>query len=114
MVREPRQMPQLQLKTEVRMFQGEWYAKKDWLCGSEEENSLFCWPCLLFRPGVSQSWTETGYSNMRNILSDGKKHEKSSLIWRTTRCGKHTVTQRASMFCFQEPEEKKLSATRKK
>ena len=39
---------------------------------------LFFWPCLLFRLGVSQIWTETGYTNMRQFLSDCKKHEKAS------------------------------------
>ena len=38
---------------------------------------LFCWPCSLFRPGSSQTWTETGYSNMRGFLSDCKKHEQA-------------------------------------
>ena len=76
MVREPRPMPQLQLKTGLRMFQGEWYAKKDWLCGSEEKNSLFCWPCLLFRPGGFPILYRDRIL-MQNILSDCKKHKKS-------------------------------------
>ena len=50
---------------------------------------LFCWPCLLFRPGASQTWTETGYTNMHGFLSDCKKHEKASAhlgaykMWKT-------------------------------
>ena len=28
---------------------------------------LFCWPCQLFRPGVSHTWTETGYTNMQGL-----------------------------------------------
>ena len=39
---------------------------------------LFCWPCLSFRPGVSQTWTEAGYTNMQGFLSNCKKHEKAS------------------------------------
>ena len=76
-VQQPRPMPLLMLKTGGRSFQEDWYSKKDWLCGSNSSNSLYCWPCLLFKPGVSQSWTEKGYGNMRNVLSDGRKHEKS-------------------------------------
>ena len=76
-VQQPRPMPVLKLKTGNRTFQKDWYTKKDWLCGSVLRNSLFCWPCLLFRPGVSQSWTERGYGNLRNNLPDGGKHEKS-------------------------------------
>ena len=76
-VQQPRPMPDLKIKTGDRSFQMEWYAKKDWLCGSVVRNGLFCWPCLLFKPGASQSWTERGYTNLRNVLPDGKKHEKS-------------------------------------
>ena len=49
---------------------------------------LFCWPCL-FRPGASQTWTETGYTNMHGFLSDCKKREKASAhlgahkMWKT-------------------------------
>ena len=77
-VQQPRPMPNLNIKTGDRSFQLEWYSKKDWLCGSIIRNGLFCWPCLLFKPGVSQSWTDRGYTNLRNVLSDGKKHEKST------------------------------------
>ena len=50
---------------------------------------LFCWPCLLFKPGASQTWTETGYTNMQGFLSDCKKYEKASAhlgaykMWKT-------------------------------
>ena len=36
------------------VFQEVWYTKKDWLCATEDKERLFCWPCLFFRPGVSQ------------------------------------------------------------
>ena len=51
--------------------------------------ALFCWPCLLFRPGISRSWTVTGYTNMHGILSDLRKYIKSNShmesykIWKT-------------------------------
>ena len=51
--------------------------------------ALFCWPCLLFRPGISRSWMVTGYTNMHGILSDLQKHIKSNShmesykIWKT-------------------------------
>ena len=50
---------------------------------------LFCWPCILFRPGLSQTWTETGNTNMQGFLSDCRKHEKANAhmeaykMWRT-------------------------------
>ena len=70
-------MQNLKRKTGDRSFQLEWYSRKDWRCGSFTRNGLFCWPCLLFKPGISQSWTERGYTNLRNVWPDGKKHEKS-------------------------------------
>ena len=76
-VKQPRPMPKLKIKTGGRSFQLELYSKKDWFCGSVIRNGLFCRLCLLFTPGVSQSWTEIGYTNLRNPLPDSKKHEKS-------------------------------------
>ena len=56
-------------------FQMSWYSKKEWLCGSTFKHKMFCWPCLLFCPSTSATWTKTGYKNMRGFLSDCKKHE---------------------------------------
>ena len=70
-------LPKLEIRRHERLFRQEWYTKKDWMCGSESRQSLFCWPCLLFRPGTSPSWTITGYKNMRGFLSDCQKHEKA-------------------------------------
>ena len=58
-------------------FQMSWYSKKEWLCGSVFKCKMFCWPCLLFCPGTSATWTKTGYKNMRGFLSDCKKHENA-------------------------------------
>ena len=69
--------PKLGLQCRGRKFRAEWYEKKDWLCGSEGKQGLFCWPCLLFRPGLSATWTVTGYRNVQGLLSDCKKHEAS-------------------------------------
>ena len=91
-VQQQRPMPKLQLKTKGRVFQEDWYQKKDWLCGSEGMKGLFCWPCLLFRPGASQTWTETGYTNMHGFLSDCKKNmRRPVLIWGHIKCGKRLM-----------------------
>ncbi len=58
-------------------FQMSWYSKKEWLCGSVFKRKMFCWPCLLFCPGSSETWTKSGYKNMRGFLSDCKKHENA-------------------------------------
>ena len=88
-IQEGRPQPKLGIKTKDRVFQDEWYSKKDWLCGSEGKNRLFCWPCLLFRHSHSTSWTKTGYFDMHHFMSDCKKHERAKShmeaykLWRT-------------------------------
>ena len=72
-----RPTPNLTLTTKGRVFQETWYARKDWLCGSTVSKKLFCWPCLLFCPGTSPTWSKNGYGDMRSFLSDCKKHEKA-------------------------------------
>eukprot|EP00795_Rhopilema_esculentum_P004178 gene4178-20364_t len=73
----------LAIRNKSRVFKEECYNTKDWLCGSKGENSLFCWPCLLFRPRQSTTWTMTGYNNMQDFLSDCQKHEKAKYRIRT-------------------------------
>ncbi|CAB3981727.1 zinc finger MYM-type 1-like isoform X1 [Paramuricea clavata] len=89
-----RPMPNLQSTTGPhRSFQVSWYTKKDWLCGSLTKKAMFCWPCLLFCPGTSSSWTKTGFRNMKGFLSDCKKHERARFhmaaykTWKTYGCG---------------------------
>ena len=82
-IQQQRPMPTLTLKTKDRVFQEDRYNKKEWLCGSASLNRLFCWPCLLFCPGKSQSWTEKGYANMHSFLSDCKKREKATCHFNT-------------------------------
>ena len=70
--------PRLGARTANRQFQDDWYAKKEWLCGSTNLQRLLCWPCLLFAPGKSQTWTTEGYAEMCCFLSDCRKHEPSN------------------------------------
>ena len=70
--------PKLGPRTADHQFQGDWYAKKEWLCGSTNLQRLFCWPCLLFAPGKSQTWTRQGCADMLSFLSDCRKHERSN------------------------------------
>ena len=67
-------MPALETKIGNRAFQVRWYDQHDWLCASSSLERLYCWPCLLFQPRQNQSWTDGGYNNFKNILSDGKAH----------------------------------------
>ena len=49
----------------VFVFQNKWYEWIDWLCASETEEKLDCWPCLLFPPKSGFPWTDRGYSNYK-------------------------------------------------
>ena len=46
-------------KRYIRRFNSEWYQRKNWLCGCEIKNALFCFPCLLF--GGDVAWTKEGF-----------------------------------------------------
>ena len=76
-IQQNRPQPKHDIRSHGRAFRQQWYEKKDWLCGSEVRQGLFCWPCLLFKPGVSSTWTLVGYKNMQGFLSDCQKHEKA-------------------------------------
>ncbi|XP_053156922.1 uncharacterized protein LOC128347007 [Hemicordylus capensis] len=59
----------------TRKFSTDWYARKEWLCGSATQNALFCFPCLLF--GGDKAWTETGMGDLTDLADKTKKHEVS-------------------------------------
>ncbi|GAB1607525.1 Hypothetical predicted protein [Argonauta hians] len=59
-----------------RQFHSNIYEKYLWVCGCEESNSLFCYPCLLY--GGDILWTETGVTDLRSLPQKIKKHEQSS------------------------------------
>ena len=62
----------------VRSFQPDWYARKEWLCGCEVSNSLFCFSCLLFSKDRDNVWVRAGYTDLNNLPGALAKHERSS------------------------------------
>lgn len=76
-VKQGRPTPRLKTKVGSRIFQARWYDQIDWLCASSSTEKLYCWPCLLMQPKPNHSWTDGGYNNFKNILSDFKSHSKS-------------------------------------
>ena len=72
-----RPTPRITAKKSGRNFQTSWYNEIEWLCGSTSTNNLYCWPCLLFQPKTGQSWTDSGYSNYRNLKGDSPTHGSS-------------------------------------
>ncbi|XP_076054442.1 uncharacterized protein LOC143033123 [Oratosquilla oratoria] len=76
-IRAGRPTPSLKTKVGTRTFQIKWYEQIDWLCASSITEKLYCCPCLLFQPKANQLWTDGGYNNYKNILSDCKYYSKS-------------------------------------
>ena len=76
-IKEGRPTPELKFRSGNRVFRPQWYKYIYWLCGSKTRQKLYCWPCFLFEPKVSQSWTINGYSNLKNLMCDSKHHSKS-------------------------------------
>ncbi|OAF66343.1 Zinc finger MYM-type protein 1 [Intoshia linei] len=72
-----RPTPTLTNKINKRGFQSRWYGRLDWMCGSITNEKLYCWPCLLFKPTKKHTWTDGGFNNFKNVLSEGKGHSKS-------------------------------------
>lgn len=66
---------QQQTKNRCRKFNPEIYNKNKWICGSQEVNAFFCFPCVLF--GGDVSWTKTGIRDIGHIWSKIKVHESS-------------------------------------
>ncbi|XP_076012541.1 zinc finger MYM-type protein 1 [Genypterus blacodes] len=83
-INDGRRMPELKdlLQTTgqkiTRSFQPEWYTRKDWLCGCETRNRLFCFPCLLFSTSGDNVWTTTGFSDLKNLQRSLSRHESST------------------------------------
>ncbi|KAL1139372.1 hypothetical protein AAG570_006356 [Ranatra chinensis] len=59
----------------TRRFNPKVYKKKEWLCGCELRNALFCFPCLLF--GGDFSWTKAGIRDLNHLAERIKKHDSS-------------------------------------
>lgn len=59
-----------------RSFNINWYKKYEWLTGSESNNKLYCWNCILFNDKSSTPWI-SGYCDLKHISESLKKHERS-------------------------------------
>ncbi|KAJ9581626.1 hypothetical protein L9F63_023209 [Diploptera punctata] len=58
-----------------RKFNSDIYKKNKWLCGCDQKNAFFCFPCLLFRGETS--WSEVGVTDLAHLNNKIRKHEKS-------------------------------------
>ena len=64
-------------KSYERNFDPVLYQKYDWICGCEEQNALYCFPCLLFSKSDS-SWIKQGVKDLKHVYYKINKHKGSS------------------------------------
>lgn len=65
-------------RTFKRAFNVDIYSKKTWICGCEDTNKLFCFPCLLFAGEKGDpAWVKNGVSDLAHLTQKIKKHESS-------------------------------------
>ena len=81
--------PKLGAGAANRQFQDDWYAKKEWLCGSTNLQRLFCWPCFLFAPGKSQRGQEKDMPICVVFFPIAECMSNRTAIWRPIRSGRH-------------------------
>lgn len=62
-------------RTYNRTFKSSVYEKWEWMCGCPTDNSLFCFPCLLF--GGEDAWTSIGIKDLKYLPEKSKKHSLS-------------------------------------
>ena len=62
-----------------RKFNSELFKTNNWLCGCEETNALFCFPCLLFsKKQKDNSWSKQGVTDLQHLSRKITKHKISS------------------------------------
>lgn len=59
-------------RTYNRNFNKVVYERWNWMCGCPLDNSLFCFPCILF--GGEDTWTKTGVRDLKHLPEKSKKH----------------------------------------
>ena len=70
----------------TRKFNVSTYENYDWVCGCEETNRLYCFPCLLFAAEKDGTWTNMGFSDLGHLKQKLSKHEDSKVRARACVC----------------------------
>ncbi|GBP65310.1 hypothetical protein EVAR_48016_1 [Eumeta japonica] len=88
-------------KTFTRAFESKQYIKTPWLCGCEDSNKLFCFPCLVFGAstgaggGGESIWTDTGVDDLAHLSIKVKKNSQSRfyILWEVqlASIGRHDI-----------------------
>ncbi|XP_018569006.1 uncharacterized protein LOC108909230 isoform X1 [Anoplophora glabripennis] len=61
----------------TRKFNRSIYFKSNWLCGCDEKQAIFCFPCVLF--GGESMWTKIGVRDLVHVWEKIRVHEKSKI-----------------------------------
>lgn len=61
-----------------RHFNVKLYKDIPWLCGCNEKNALFCFPCLLLGEVKPSMWTTIGTVDLSHLNQNVKRHERLS------------------------------------
>lgn len=62
-------------KSYTRRFNREIYDRNSWICGCDNLNALFCFPCILF--DGEKTWSKIGVTDLVHLSEKIIKHEKS-------------------------------------
>ena len=98
-----------------RMFNLGIYNKNEWICGCENTNKLFCFPCLLFK-SEETAWIKTGVDDLGHLSQKIKKHERSKSHMTAqlefNLLGKHNIRQQLDSV-FRQSVERENNQIRK-
>ena len=64
-------------KIYIKSFKEKYFQERDWLCSSNVDNSLYCFPCLLFNKGSRSNFVSPGFRNISCISTRLKEHERT-------------------------------------
>ena len=64
-------------KKYIKSFKEKYFQEKDWLCSSRVDNSLYCFPCLLFNKGAKSNFVRSGFTNISCIAVRLREHERT-------------------------------------
>ena len=62
-------------KKYIRSFKKRYFHEKYWLCSSSVDNSLYCFPCLIFNKGGRSNFVRPGLRNISCISTRMKEYE---------------------------------------
>ena len=64
-------------KVYTKRFKERYFQEKEWLCSSNVDNSLYCFPCLLFNKGARSNFVRSGFRNISCISVRLGEHERT-------------------------------------